>query len=198
MVDQLPTLTVIGGPNGAGKSTLTKALRARLGVPVVDPDAIARRIRPDAVEHAAVEAAREALRLRSAYLDASQSYAFETTLSGNAELRIMERARELGFTVHLVYVGVQNVEILADRIAQRVANGGHFVPEDDVRRRFERSMANLPRAIARAQDVQIYDNTNPHETRLVLEIHDTRLTMRTLDVPAWVIQRLSHLIGPAT
>ncbi len=198
MADQTPALTVIGGPNGAGKSTLTKVLRASLGVPIVDPDAIARRLRPDAVEQAAIEAAREALRLRSAYLDAGQSYAFETTLSGNAELRTMERARDLGFAVHLIYVGVENVDILADRIVQRVANGGHFVPEDDVRRRFERSMANLPHAIRRAQDVEIYDNTNPQETRLVLQIDEGRVALHTQDVPSWVTRSLGHLFESAT
>jgi len=122
----------------------------------------------------------------------------KATLSGNAELRVMERARDLGFAVHLIYVGVENVDILADRIVQRVANGGHFVPEDDVRRRFERSMANLPRAIRRARDVEIYDNTNPQETRLVLQIDEGRVTLHTRDVPSWVTRSLGHLIRSTT
>jgi len=196
--DRVPTLTVIAGPNGAGKSTLTKALRANLGVPIVDPDAIARRLRPDAVEQAAVEAAREALQLRDSYLVAGQGFAFETTLSGNAELRIMERARERGFVVHLVYVGIEDATMLADRIVQRVASGGHFVPEADVRRRYARSMNNLPLALERCDHATIYDNTRAGGPRDILIVDDGRLTMRTLDVPAWVIQRLGHLIGPAT
>ena len=64
-----PTLTVIAGPNGAGKSTLTASLHDSLRVPVIDPDAIARSLRPAAPEQAAVEAGREVVRRQIQYLE---------------------------------------------------------------------------------------------------------------------------------
>lgn len=142
-----PILTVIAGPNGSGKSTLTAALWADLHMPVIDPDAIARSIDPLAPERAAVAAGREAIRRQVQYLESGASFAVETTLAGNTILRRMEYARRQGFTVHLIFVGTEDVQTNIERIAERVARGGHDVPEIDVRRRFSHSMHNLTKAI---------------------------------------------------
>lgn len=75
-------LTIVGGPNGSGKSTITSALKLRQGMPVIDPDAIARELQPDAPAAVAVEAGREAIRQQTALLAQGASFAVETTLSG--------------------------------------------------------------------------------------------------------------------
>jgi len=104
-----PTLIVIAGPNGVGKSTFTATVGSGTHVPVIGPDAIARRLQPLAPEQAAMEAGREALRQQTLYLEQDTSFAVETTLAGKAVLRLMERGRERGFTVHLVYICIENV-----------------------------------------------------------------------------------------
>ncbi len=101
---QPPFLVVIAGSNGAGKSTWTAAGRVPAGIPVLDPDAIARALRPDAPHLAAVQAGREALRLQRAYVAERRSFAVETTLSGSSILRLMVEARNQGFGVELLYV----------------------------------------------------------------------------------------------
>ena len=105
-----PTLTVIAGPNGAGKSTLTASLHDSLHVPVIDPDAIARRLHPSAPEQAAMATGREAIRRQTQYLASGASFAVETRLAGASMLRYMQQARQHGFIVHLIYIGIENVE----------------------------------------------------------------------------------------
>ena len=89
----------------------------------------------------------------------------ETTLAGSCVLRPMETARKAGYRIVLNYVSVDSPDQALIRIRNRVALGGHDVPESDVRRRFARSQAYLPAAIARADEVLLYDNTDsdmPH------------------------------------
>ena len=80
---------------------------------------------------------------------------------------MMARARTLGFEVVLVYIGTENVEINLQRIRQRVAAGGHDVPEADVRRRFRRSFDNLPLTAKRADSTLLFDNSSDHGYQLV-------------------------------
>ena len=147
----MPTLVVVAGPNGCGKSTLTRT-RWFHGVEVIDPDAIADAPGP---------AGREALRRRRAAIQEGRTLAVETTLAGSGPLRLMETARSAGYRIELHYVCVESPDQSLDRIRNRVALGGHDVPEPDVRRRFARSLANLPDAIARADQVLLYDNSAP-------------------------------------
>ena len=154
----MPALFVVAGPNGCGKSTLTRTTWFS-GVEVIDPDAIARAMVPSAPG----QAAREALRRRRAAIAAGRTLVVETTLAGNATLRLMETARTAGYRIAMHYVSVVSPELALQRIRNRVAVGGHDVPEPDVRRRFVRSLANLPDAIARADEARLYDNTNPDQ-----------------------------------
>jgi predicted ABC-type ATPase len=98
-------------------------------LPVIDPDAIARSLHPTHPEQAAVEAGHEAIRQQARYLEAGISFVVETTLAGASMLRRMDQARQRGFAVHLIFVGTDNVQTNIDRIAVRVVQGGHHVPE---------------------------------------------------------------------
>lgn len=189
-----PTLTIIAGSNGAGKSTFTAAMRVTHGVPVLDPDAIARTMQQASPDQIAIQAGREVLRRQHHYLAERQSFAVETTLAGMAMLRHMEEARRNGFAVHLIYIGVEDVQIAVDRIAIRVAKGGHHVPEEDVRRRYLRSMRHLPSAIGRADLVTIVDNTTEQGPRVVLAIDHGQITMRAEELPLWVVTYVGSLL----
>jgi predicted ABC-type ATPase len=134
----------------------------------------------------AIQAGREVLRRLETYLSLGISFGVETTLAGHTALRLMERARAKGFSVHLMYVCVAPVEIALGRIAQRVAAGGHGVPEADVRRRYGRSLSNLPVAIAQADHAILFDNTSDEGPRLVLALDHGDITIRASDPPSWV------------
>lgn len=97
-----PTLTIIAGPNGSGKSTLTRSIQQSLNIPLIDPDAEARKIRPEEPELASVAAGKQAIKLARNYVGNNQSFAVETTLSGNTYLKMMRDAKRKGWQINLI------------------------------------------------------------------------------------------------
>lgn len=136
-------LYLIAGANGSGKSTVARELLPVEGVSYVNPDDIARELCPAAPETAHVAAGRETFRRIGAFLEAGESFAVETTLSGVAHVRTLRQARKLGYETTLIYIFVDSAEVCIARIAARVRNGGHFIPDSDVRRRYARSKRNF-------------------------------------------------------
>jgi len=190
----VPTLTIIAGPNGAGKSTLSDSARIHGQVLVLDADALARRLRPDDPARAAPQAGREMIRRENAYLASRSSFAIETTLAGTGTLRLMERAREQGFTVHLLYIGVDTVETVLGRIEERVSRGGHGIPEPDVRRRYERSLRHLRPAIDRADRTTLIDNSTDQGPFEVLVLEKRQIVSRAMEMPRWVTTTVDELL----
>ena len=186
MPELKPTLTIVAGPNGSGKSTYTRAIRESLGVPVIDPDWEARLVRPDAPQAAAVEGGKQAIKRARAYLVNNQSFAAETTLAGKTYLRMMAEAKQKGWLIDLIYVGVASVETSIDRVAQRVAQGGHNVPEEDIRRRYARSLANLPMAIELADRATILDNSTAAGYQPIAIVENGRVVEQVRELPGWI------------
>lgn len=114
-----------------------------------------------------IAAGREVLIHAKKHLENGQSFAIETTLSGRNYLEMMVRARTLGFEVVLIYIGTEDVNINLSRIQQRVRDGGHDVPENDVRRRYERSLDHLPLAVQRADHTLLFDNSTEAAYQLI-------------------------------
>jgi len=162
-----PRLTVIAGANGSGKTTLTHYFSEFREIPVLDPDAIARSLQATTAKLPPIASARQVLKSAAEHLNKSESFAVETTLSGKNYLQMMLDAKKLGFEVVLVYIGTEKVEINLARIRNRVLAGGHDVPEQDVRRRYQRSYRNLPLAIQRADTTVIFDNSTDKAYRLI-------------------------------
>ena len=177
----MPTLLVVAGPNGCGKSTLTR-MSAFAGLEIIDPDAIARGMTVGDLE----QAAREALRRRRAALGGGKSHLVESTLAGSGILHHMSAARRAGYRVILHYVSVGSPDSALDRIRNRVLLGGHDIPEEDVRRRFARSHANLPAALALADLALLYDNSDPDWPHREDAIFGDGARWMADDVPGWV------------
>lgn len=150
---------LIAGPNGVGKTTYAfKHVVAISGsVNFVNMDEIARGLSPLAPVAAEREAARVALSRARFFIANDIVFSMETTMSGNVHLALMEEAREAGLSPVLLYFSVREPEISLQRIARRVAEGGHDVAEDVVRRRFARSHANLARYAAAADLWRVYE-----------------------------------------
>lgn len=187
MADKLvPQLVIIAGPNGSGKSTLTKKIKSDLKLPVIDPDAEAKKINPSAPETAAVAAGRQAIQLGRNYIKNKQSFAVETTLSGNTYLNMMRRANQEGYEINLIFIGINTVDTNIERVNERVANGGHNVPEEDIRRRYERSMENLPVALDLADNATIFDNSSSLGHQQKLTIENKKLIQQSADLSQWI------------
>ena len=158
-------IIVIAGPNGAGKTTF--AMRYLLSeapcLHFVNADLIAAGLSP-LDSGAGVEVA--AGRLMLAEIDrlaaTGRSFAFETTLSGRGHLRRIDRWRSDGYRVVLMFLSLRCSDEAVRRVDQRVRQGGHSVPEDLVRRRFDAGLRNLREHYAARVDVwRLYDNSGP-------------------------------------
>ncbi len=141
-----PKLFVVAGPNGAGKTTYVFSTIERLAgsAEFVNLDEIARGLSPLRPAAARQRAARVALEMTRNLIVQRKIFTLETTLAGKTHLRTLHSAREAGFKIILLYFCPPAVEVCLSRVARRVSEGGHDVPEDDIRRRFVRSLHNLP------------------------------------------------------
>ena len=162
-----PILWLVAGANGVGKTSFAfKHVSAISGSKsFVNLDEIARGLSPFDPELERIRAARVALQFLQETLrvdDANaKSLTMETTLSGRTHLKTIETAHAAGWPVHILYFAVRSPEIALARIARRVSEGGHNVPEADARRRFSRSLSNLPDYLAACDFWRVYDNNAP-------------------------------------
>lgn len=133
-------LQIIAGPNGCGKSTIAELLKAEgLLTPFMNADIIAQGLSLQTSQLSEIQAGRAMLERLHTAIRTGESVSFETTLSGRSWLRLISDAHKNGYVVSLFYVLVRSVDIALARVAQRVSEGGHHIPDDTVRRRFERS-----------------------------------------------------------
>lgn len=182
----MPKLTIIADPNGSGKSTLTRNIQSNLNIPIIDPDAEARKINPSSPEIVAVAAGKMAIRLARNYLENNQSFAVETTLSGSTYIKMMQQAKQQGYEINLIFIGIDDVNLNIRRVAERVRNGGHNVPEEDIRRRYERSLANLPIALKLTDNAILFDNSTNLGHQLKLIIETRKITQQAEELPEWL------------
>ena len=106
----------------------------------------------------------------------------------------MEQARQFGFVVHLIYVCLDSVEGNLRRVTERVMRGGHHVPADDVRRRYDCSLANLLPAIQRADHVRIFDNSTDQEPKEMLSIEASIVIFQAPVLPQWLTKALGAFL----
>jgi len=167
----MPTLMVLAGPNGSGKSSLReyrsfrRAMREAGDPEVIDRDDIARDLPPELGAERNLEAARETVRRRDAAFREGRSFLIETLLAAEGKLNMLRKAAKAGYRVELHYVCLESADGSVQRVARRAAEGGHDIPEEDVRRYFPRSLGILPTAMAVADRFVLYDNTSstaPH------------------------------------
>jgi predicted ABC-type ATPase len=138
-------IVIIAGPNGAGKTTFAREfLPNEADCPIfVNADLIAARLAPFAPDTVAVRAGRLLLEEIRNHVSRGESFAFETTLSGLMYARLLPRWQELDYRVKLIYLSLPNPEIAIFRVAARVAQGGHSIPEAVIRRRFAAGWHNF-------------------------------------------------------
>jgi len=163
----MPNLFVIAGPNGAGKTTyarrfLPEEMRTR---EFVNADLIAAGLSPFAPDKAAFEAGR-IMHHRLRELAAQRAdFAFETTLSGRAYAPLLRDLRAAGYRIKLDFLWIPQLDLTRQRVRQRVAKGGHNIPDDVQERRFHLGVRNLATLYRPLLDQwRLYDNTyeNPH------------------------------------
>lgn len=183
-----PVIVAIAGPNGAGKSTFFHAFLRQTGLSYVNADSLASELKVDAYSAAAL-----AGQIRQSLFELRESFVFETVFSDpvGAKVAFLERAAAEGYTIVLCYIGLDDASRSIARVAMRVSQGGHDVPDEKLQQRFPRTLANLKRAIERLPVVLVYDNSdlaNPY--RLVAIFRNGKATENLTEAPGWLEELL--------
>lgn len=145
MRETRPSVVILDGPNGAGKSTVApELLRDTLSVnEFVNADVIARGLSAFDPESAAIAAGRVMLARLHELARQRVSFSFETTLASRSFAPWLRDLRASGYAVHLFFLWLSSADLAVQRVAERVAAGGHTVPEDAVRRRYRAGIQNF-------------------------------------------------------
>ncbi|MEO6192951.1 MAG: zeta toxin family protein [Thermoanaerobaculia bacterium] len=164
-----PNLYIVAGPNGAGKSTF-----ARLFLPdyadcreFVNADLIAAGLSPFNPESLAIEAGRLMLGRIETLARSRVNFGFETTLAGRGYVPLLRRLRSEGYRIHLFFLWLPDPQLALARVYERVLSGGHFVPEEVVRRRFSRGLANFFHRYESLLDTYLVFDSSGDAPRLV-------------------------------
>ena len=167
--DRNPRIYVLAGINGAGKSSIIGAMFLEQGIEYFNPDEAARRIRsanPGVTQNDANGAAWiVGKRLLERAVHERSDFAFETTLGGRTITALLVSALESGIEVRVWYVGLRSVQLHIDRVKARVARGGHNIPSEMIRKRYDSSRYNLVQLLPKLTELRVFDNSaeaDPH------------------------------------
>ena len=141
----MKNLYIISGPNGAGKTTASYTILPEIFhcKEFVNADEIARGLSPFNEEAAAFQAGRIMLGRINELLESSESFAFETTLASRSFVGFIKKAKVEGYKTTLLFLALDNSEMAIDRVANRVKEGGHHIPNEVIIRRFENGLNNF-------------------------------------------------------
>ncbi len=183
--EKRPEITVFAGPNGSGKSTITK----------LSPHGRSNYINADEISVALhcdnITAAQKAEALRNSYVETQNGFSFETVLSTPRNLDLLRRAKKQGYFIRGIFVLTTAPELNAARVFTRVLSGGHDVPEDKIRSRYEKSLANVPEFVALCDVCHIYDNTYSAPKRIFRKKKGEYLCWTNR---SWPAQRICDLV----
>lgn len=176
-------------PNGAAKSTLCQTRVApSFAGPFINADIIQRDELKDPAMEASYRAAKIAHDRRCEMLDAGRSFATGTVFSHPSKLEIINGARARGFIVMVMHVGVDGAGLSVARVKERTREGGHDVPEEKIRARYERGQTLIREAVLRADRGIVYDNSRLNAPpRQVLVFAHGRLIQAAPRLPDWVL-----------
>jgi len=194
------SIYVLAGTNGAGKSSIGGAMIRANGADYFNPDEAARQIgevNPEAsIAEANGAAWLEGKRLQQRAIAERGNFAFETTLGGATITKLLRDAIDAGIDVHVWYVALESPELHLARVRERVARGGHDIPERDIRRRYDASRQNLIELLPGLASLRAYDNSadadppagKAPEPRLLLHMERRRVVRHCelATAPEWV------------
>jgi predicted ABC-type ATPase len=156
-----PRIQVLAGVNGAGKSSIGGTALRAAGADYYNPDEVARALRARGATLADANALAWATgrELLERAIDSGLNFAFETTLGGNTIPRLLREAAARGSEVFAWYVGLASADLHVARVAARVRQGGHDIPETLIRQRYVRSLLNLIALLPSLTELRLFDNS---------------------------------------
>lgn len=180
----MPTLFIIAGCNGAGKTTasytvLPELLNIR---EFVNADEIARGLSPFQPEKLAIEAGRIMLGRIHQLILQREDFAFETTLASRSFISLIDEAKQAGYHVNLLYYWLENVELAINRVKLRVSEGGHYISQDVIERRYYAGLKNLLTLyMLRVDSWVLFDNSNVYPKLIAKSDKEKKLIIENID-----------------
>ena len=157
-----PVILVLAGVNGAGKSSIGGAFLRANNRDYFNPDDAARRIRETiggSVDDANARAWQEGKRRLESAIETRTTFVFESTLGGNTIPRLLREGAEAGIEVVVWFIGLSTPEQHIARVSARVASGGHDIPEELIRQRWDRSRRNVIALMPFLTELKVFDNS---------------------------------------
>lgn len=180
-----PTLYLLAGPNGSGKTTFALNDAALSQLRFINADIEAQSRNPDNPSKAALAAGRATLGNIAAEISGGRSFALETTLSGRSAISVLRSAVEAGYSIDLTYLCLESPGLHLGRVTMRAAGGGHNIPDADVLRRYERSLANLAIALSLADRGRVFDNSTIDGPVMLLSTEAGNVAFLRSKSPSW-------------
>jgi len=159
----VPNIYIIAGCNGAGKTTASFTVLPEMldCKEFVNADEIAKGLSPFQPETVSFHAGRIMLERIIELIDFEVDFAFETTLTTISYKNTIELAKKKGYKITLLFFWLNDVKLAIERVATRVSEGGHNIPEDVIIRRYFKGLANLTNVFINICDYWIViDNSN--------------------------------------
>jgi len=188
-------IVILGGPNGAGKTTAARLLLPELFklYSFLNADDIARDLAPKNVESAALAAGRLLIERMRTLVREGESFALESTLSGRSYIPLLKNCKASGWRISLYYFWLPSPEDSIARVAMRVSQGGHHIPDEVIYRRFRTGLWNMRHLyLPLADTAAIYDNSGRArvliaelESGFPLVIHDRELWSKIEELTLW-------------
>lgn len=185
-----PKLLIVAGPNGSGKTSVTsKILKHKWidGCEYINPDNIAKDIFGDwNSPESVMKAVHHAAAIREKCIANGRSLIFETVLSAPDKISFIQQAKQKGYFIRLFFIGTDNPQINAARIAYRVMTGGHDVPIQKIISRYYKSVANCSVLVPDVDRLYVYDNSIDNEfPQLLFRASDGKLTKQYAPIHDW-------------
>ena len=199
-MSEKPVIHVLAGVNGAGKSSIGESEFRSEGLSVFNPDTIAQQIRDLHPDISLTLANAHAWQIGKSLLEQAiaggQDYRFETTLGGRTIAQLLEKAARSGHRLQVWFCGLASADLHIRRVRSRVAHGGHDIPVEKIRERWNRSRENLIRLLPCIDHLRVYDNSSEADPAagrqpqpvLLLEMQQAQITAPAdlSNAPDWV------------
>ena len=191
-------LWLLVGGNGAGRSTFYRLVLEPLGLPFVNADRLAQLVYPDAAQERSYEAALLAEQQRNTLLLSGASFCFETVYSHPSKIDFTARAKALGYYVIMVVIHLEQAELNAARVVQRVREGGHNVPTEKLLKRIPRMLEQVKASIPLCDELRVFDNSSAEDPfQPVMTIKTGGVELHQQPLPRWATQLLESRTSSA-
>lgn len=180
-----PEIVIFAGPNGSGKSTFTQLLKPPIDY--INADEIKKNLKCSDIE-----AAQLAEKQREEHIEQMKEFCFETVLSTERNLKLLEKAKEKGYFIRCYYILTADPMINVWRVRARVESGGHNVPEEKIITRYDKALALVKHLIKVCDICHIYDNSDSKPIRIFKKRKERMYYEECGD---WYFEDISALTG---